>query len=94
MDKKSKGKSSTSRAATNSVQSLSFTVLRSCTSRQRVPINSQKIIKQMDWVPVVLITFKVLVFGTCMFFAIKWHYDQDKKEKKREQEANSATNRP
>lgn len=36
----------------------------------------------MDWVPVVFITFKVLVFGTCMFFAIKWHYDQGKQKKK------------
>ncbi|MGD9773173.1 hypothetical protein [Diaphorobacter sp.] len=35
----------------------------------------------MDWVPIVFITFKVLVFGTCMFFAIKWHYDQGKKKK-------------
>ncbi|MBF6630581.1 MAG: hypothetical protein ITG01_05465 [Comamonas sp.] len=34
----------------------------------------------MDWVPVVFITFKVLIFGTCMFFAIKWHYDQGKKK--------------
>lgn len=33
----------------------------------------------IDWVPVAFLTFKVLVFGTCMFFAIKWHYDQDKK---------------
>ena len=32
----------------------------------------------MDWVPVVFIIFKVLVFGTGMFFAIKWHYDQGK----------------
>lgn len=38
----------------------------------------------MDWVPVVFITFKVLVFGTCMFFAIKWHYDQGKKKKQSE----------
>ena len=29
----------------------------------------------MDGVPIVFITFKVLVFGTGMFFAIKWHYD-------------------
>ena len=35
----------------------------------------------MDWVPVVFITFKVLVFGTCMFYAIKWHHDQGKKAK-------------
>jgi hypothetical protein len=32
-----------------------------------------------DWVPVVFVTFKALIFGTCMFFAIKWHYDQGKK---------------
>ena len=35
----------------------------------------------MDWVPVVFIAFKLTVFGTCMFFAIKWHYDQGKKKK-------------
>jgi len=35
----------------------------------------------MDWVPIVFVTFKVLVFGTGMFFAIKWHYDQGKKGK-------------
>ncbi|MBJ7309297.1 hypothetical protein ACFOLJ_09520 [Rugamonas sp. CCM 8940] len=33
----------------------------------------------MDWIPVVFVTFKVLVLGTGMFFAIKWHYDQEKK---------------
>jgi hypothetical protein len=32
----------------------------------------------MDWVPIVFITFKVIVFGTGMFLAIKWHYDQGK----------------
>ena len=35
----------------------------------------------MDWVPIVFIVFKVLVFGTGMFFAIKLHYDQGKKKK-------------
>jgi len=35
----------------------------------------------MDWIPIVLVAFKVLVLGTGMFFAIKWHYDQGKKEK-------------
>lgn len=35
----------------------------------------------MDWVPIVFFTFKILVFGTGMFFAIKWHYDKAKKEK-------------
>ena len=32
----------------------------------------------IDWVPILFVTFKVLIFGTCMFFAIKWHYDQGK----------------
>ncbi|MFZ6849755.1 hypothetical protein [Undibacterium sp. RuRC25W] len=40
----------------------------------------------MDWVPVVFVTFKVLVLGTGMFFAIKWHYDQGKKEEDKEKE--------
>ncbi len=40
----------------------------------------------IDWVPIVLVTFKVLVLGTGMFFAIKWHYDQGKKEKDKEME--------
>jgi len=35
----------------------------------------------MDWVPIVFIAFKVLVFGAGMFFAIKWHYEQGKKGK-------------
>ena len=34
----------------------------------------------IDWVPVVFVAFKVLIFGACMFFAIKWHYDQGKKK--------------
>jgi hypothetical protein len=33
----------------------------------------------MDWIPLVLFTFKFLVLGTGMYFAIKWHYDQGKK---------------
>ncbi len=36
----------------------------------------------MDWVPIVFATFKVLVFGTCMFFAIKWHYERGKEQEK------------
>lgn len=40
----------------------------------------------MDWIPIVFVTFKVLVLGTGMFFAIKWHYDQGKKEKENENE--------
>ena len=34
----------------------------------------------MDWIPKVLVTFKILVLGTGMFYAIKWQYDQGKKE--------------
>ncbi|MES2024116.1 MAG: hypothetical protein V4448_01035 [Pseudomonadota bacterium] len=40
----------------------------------------------MDWTLIVFVTFKVLVLGTGMYFAIKWHYDQGKKEKDREKE--------
>jgi hypothetical protein len=41
----------------------------------------------MDWIPIVLVTFKVLVLGTGMFFAIKWHYDQGKKDNEKEKRA-------
>ena len=44
-------------------------------------------LSKMDWVPIVFVTFKVAVFGTGMFFAIKWHYDQGKKAKRRNQQA-------
>jgi hypothetical protein len=37
----------------------------------------------MEWIPIVFVTFKVLVLGTGMFFAIKWHYDQGKKEQEK-----------
>ena len=39
-----------------------------------------EILKMIDWVTVVFVVFKVLIFGACMFFAIKWHYDQGKKK--------------
>ncbi|MEH6434780.1 hypothetical protein [Massilia sp. DD77] len=39
----------------------------------------------MDWFPIVFFTFKMLVLGTGMFFAVKWHYDQGKKKKEKEQ---------
>jgi uncharacterized protein YneF (UPF0154 family) len=38
----------------------------------------------MEWFPIVAVTFKFLVLGTGMFFAIKWHYDQGKKGKEQE----------
>ncbi|MEA9982510.1 hypothetical protein QN374_11700 [Herbaspirillum sp. RTI4] len=34
----------------------------------------------IDWIPIVLLMFKLIVFGTGMFFAIKWHYDKEKME--------------
>lgn len=34
-----------------------------------------------DLFPTVFYTFKFVVLGVGMFFAIKWHYDQGKKEK-------------
>jgi hypothetical protein len=30
----------------------------------------------MEWIPVVLIAFKVLVLSAGMFFAVRWHYNQ------------------
>jgi hypothetical protein len=41
----------------------------------------------MDWIPIVFVAFKALVLGTGMFFAIKWHYDQGQKEKKKDKRA-------
>jgi len=41
----------------------------------------------MEWIPIVFVTFKALVLGTGMFFAIKWHYDQGKKGKIEERRA-------
>ena len=36
----------------------------------------------IDWVPIVFLAFKLLVLGTGMVFAIKWHYDQGKTERR------------
>jgi hypothetical protein len=36
----------------------------------------------MDWFPTVFFTFKFLVLGVGMYFAIKWHYDQIQKAEK------------
>jgi len=40
----------------------------------------------MEWIPVGLLVFKLVVFGTGMFFAIKWHYDKEKKNKNKDQD--------
>ncbi len=37
----------------------------------------------MDWVPVVFVTFKVAALGIAMFFAVKWHYDRGEKAERR-----------
>ena len=34
----------------------------------------------LDWTLIIFVTFKVLVLATGMYFAIKWHYDQGKKD--------------
>ena len=41
----------------------------------------------MDWVPIVFVTFKLLVLGTGMFFAIKWHYDRGNKNRAQDKSA-------
>ena len=48
-----------------------------------MPSNILEILKMVDWFPIVFFTFKVLVFGTGMFFAINWHYDKEKNNKKK-----------
>ena len=50
-------------------------------------MHSREIRNIMEWIPIVFVTFKVLVLGTGMFFAIKWHYDQGKKGKIEERRA-------
>ncbi|MBY0557730.1 MAG: hypothetical protein K2P77_11040 [Burkholderiaceae bacterium] len=41
----------------------------------------------MDWIPIGLVIFKLVVLGIGMFYAIKWHYDQGKKGKVRDRRA-------
>ncbi len=38
----------------------------------------------MDSIPIFLLAFKLLVFGTCMYFAIKWHADRRREEEEKE----------
>jgi len=41
-----------------------------------------------DWFPLVFFPFKIIVLGTGMFFAIKWHHDRAKEEQaKKDKEA-------
>lgn len=41
----------------------------------------------MNWVPISFVIFKLGVLGIGMYFAIKWHYDQGKKEKVMDRQA-------
>lgn len=34
----------------------------------------------VDWFPIVLLPLKIIVLGVGMFYAIKWHHDQAKKD--------------
>ena len=51
------------------------------------PGDGLQILKKMDWIPVVFVTFKALVFGAGMFFAIKWHYERGRKGKEKQSTA-------
>ncbi len=46
---------------------------------------------KMDWVPIVLVIFKLGVFGTGMFYAIKWHADREKEEKEKREKRQKET---
>lgn len=41
----------------------------------------------LEWTPIIFFTFKLVVLGIGMFYAIKWHYDQGKKNKKTDKRA-------
>lgn len=41
----------------------------------------------MDWIPIVFVTFKVLVLATGAFYAIKWHHLRAQREKKTDKRA-------
>lgn len=34
----------------------------------------------MNWVPIVFGTFKVVSLGVAMYFAVKWHYDKGERK--------------
>jgi len=40
----------------------------------------------IEWIPIVLVTFKFVVLATGMFYAIKWHYDQGRKDQDKAKE--------
>jgi len=51
----------------------------------------QRIEEIMEWIPIVLISFKLLVLGAAMFFSIKSHHDKEKEEQEeRERQARAS----
>ena len=45
------------------------------------------------WVPICFITFKLVVLGTAIFFSIKSHHDNEKREQEEERERQNGINR-
>jgi hypothetical protein len=54
----------------------------------------QRLEEIMDWIPIVFITFKLLVLGAAMFFSIKSHHDKQKEEQEEERERQNRINGP
>jgi len=46
----------------------------------------------MEWIPIVLISFKLLVLGAAMFFSIKSHHEREKQEQEEERERQKRIN--
>jgi len=44
----------------------------------------QRIEEIVDWIPIVLITLKLLVIGAAMFFSIRSHRDKEREEQEEE----------
>jgi Tfp pilus assembly protein PilO len=55
---------------------------------------TRRIEEIMNWdlIPIVFITFKLLVLGTAIFFSIKSHHDKQKEEQAEERERQNRIN--
>ena len=53
---------------------------------------TQRIEEIMEWIPIVLISFKLLVLGAAMFFSIKSHHEREKQEQEEERERQKRIN--
>jgi hypothetical protein len=53
---------------------------------------TQRIEEIMEWIPIVLISFKLLVLGAAMFFSIKSHHEREKLEQEEERERQKRIN--